>query len=775
MGKRTNIILTSAMMGIATAACAFCVAQSANAAEMSAASSGVNTSVNSFVVDSKTANGGGALDSTSAKSHENINSSNSNETAKPVETNSLNETTKGIKPTELVNATENFEATKLTQTLIDVSNTNLQTNNREDRSVHASAESRAASTDSTAANDESLTWTRDDFNITPDGKQIGYRKDITVTDHDGKPAGTENVIVPGLNAKGLAKLKKNPHLVIPEGIEVIHENAFTGSSTQVGSEHKHIDGETYIEGVTLPQSLKIVEYGAFGWNKIKGTLVIPKGVISIHNGAFLANEIQKVVFEGVIDDKGKEHDTDSKPYYLSGIGTVAFQGNKISEIVVKGNLGNYQLFPSNNPQKSDSVFDNQNPGTFTIEVGDEYKRPITITQENSNHTISVIEGFKENGSPVQIESSSYFKKNKEGKYVAVKTGTLEGQCLFYDIINRQFRIIGISHFTYNIVPKPKIYKVTFVNDSNKNYASVQVKENKSISENSVVDQKMPNNPSKKGYTFREWNADSTGKDKSKIFTEKTTVKGDITVYAIYDLNATVMNVVPTLTLQDKTITVGDSLDLNSLVVSATDPEDGDLKNEVKITNNGSFDNTKPGVYEVTFTLSDKGKASVTKTATVTVVKKPTPSPTPTPEPTPIPTPTPTPDPEPESEPKPKPTPKPEPDVTPEPEPIPVPDVPDVPYVPDDSWIPVPEIVPEDPEYSVVEQPVLNPVHSSDKPVGHSVEQRFKAVDAGEAYNAKAPAKHLPDTGVSLVMSISALFVSLFAGFGLSMFKSRGKH
>ncbi|EPI50974.1 hypothetical protein HMPREF1575_01174, partial [Gardnerella vaginalis JCP7672] len=47
MGKRTNIILTSAMMGIATAACAFCVSQAANAAETSAASSGVNTSVNS--------------------------------------------------------------------------------------------------------------------------------------------------------------------------------------------------------------------------------------------------------------------------------------------------------------------------------------------------------------------------------------------------------------------------------------------------------------------------------------------------------------------------------------------------------------------------------------------------------------------------------------------------------------------------------------------------------------------------------------------------------
>lgn len=529
MSKRTNIILTSAMMGIATAACAFCVAQSANAAEMSAASSGANTSVNSSAATSNTL-GGGALDSTSVKPSESINSSNSNETEK---TNETTKSAKSAKTSESVTDTENFETNKITQTLIDVSNTNLPTSNRGSINVPESAESREASTDSSTTDDASLTWTRDDFNITPDGKQIGYRKDITVTDHDGKPSGTENVIVPGLNAKGLAKLKKNHHIVIPEGIEVIHECAFTGSATQVGNKHEHIDGETYIEGVTLPQSLKIIEYGAFGWNKIKGTVTIPKSVISIHNGAFVANEIEKVVFEGVIDGTGKEHDTDADPYYLAGVGSVAFQGNKISEIVVKDNLGKYQLFPSNNPQKSDSVFDNQNPGTFTIEVGDEYKRPITITQENSNHTISVIEGFKENGSPVQIESSSYFKKNKEGKYIAVKPGTLEGQCLFYDIINRQFRIIGISHFTYKIVPKAKIYTVTFVDGNNSNYASVQVKEGKSISENSVAGQMMPSAPSKEGYTFVEWNADSTGKDKSKIFTDQTSVKSDMTVYAIY--------------------------------------------------------------------------------------------------------------------------------------------------------------------------------------------------------------------------------------------------
>ncbi|MFP1703649.1 InlB B-repeat-containing protein [Gardnerella vaginalis] len=662
MSKRTNIILTSAMMGIATAACAFCVAQTANAADASV-SDGINTTVNSSNANSyatnpsKNQHGGGALDSTSVKSSENINSSNSNEAAKITETAKTdNDVVKSSKP---VDATENFETTKLTQTLIDVSNTNLQTNNREDRSVTASEESRAASTDSGTIDDASLTWTREDFNITKDGKQIGYRQDIST------PTGTVNEVVPGLNEKGLAKLKKNPHIVIPEGIEVIGEVAFTGKAKQVGKNHEHIEGEHYIESVTLPQSLKIIEYGAFGWNKIKGTVTIPKSVISIHNGAFVANEIEKVVFEGVIDDKGKEHDSDSKPYYLSGIGSDAFQGNKITEIVVKDNLAKYQLFPSNNPQKGDSVFDNQNPGTSTIEVGDEYKSPIKITKEGVNQSINVLEGFKEDGTPVQIENSSYFKKNKEGKYIAVKSGKLEGQCLFYDIIKRQFRIIGISHFTYNIVPKPKIYKVTFVNDSNKNYASVQVKEGKSISENSVAGQMMPSAPSKEGYTFVEWNADSTGKDKSKVFTAQTSVKSDMTVYAIY-----------------------------------------------------------------------------------------TPTPSPTPEPTPTPTPVP------EPKPEPTPIPAPEPDVTPEPEPIPVPDVPDVPDVPGGLWIPLPE----NPEYSVVEQPVLNPVHSSDKPVEHSVEQRFKAVDAGEAYNAKSPAKHLPDTGVSATSTFVISIISLFAGF-----------
>ena len=250
-----------------------------------------------------------------------------------------------------------------------------------------------------------------------------------------------------------------------------------------------------------------------------------------------------------------------------------------------------------------------------------------------------------------------------------------------------------TNHTFVVFPKWEVagYKVTFI-DEDKAYATVQVEENKSINGDEWTTESMPADPSKSGSTFEGWFTQKNGKGSK--FTGSTTVKGDISVYSSY----------------------------------------------------------------------------VPKTPTPPTPPEPEPKPEPKPEPTPTPTPEPEPKPvpEPESKPKPKPTPKPTPDVTPEPEPIPVPDVPDVSYVPDDSWIPVPEIVPEivpeNPEYSVVEQPVLNPVHSSDKPVEHSVEQRFKAVDAGEAYNAKAPAKHLPDTGVSATSTFAISIVSLFAGF-----------
>ncbi|MDD7347117.1 MAG: DUF5011 domain-containing protein, partial [Clostridiales bacterium] len=89
-----------------------------------------------------------------------------------------------------------------------------------------------------------------------------------------------------------------------------------------------------------------------------------------------------------------------------------------------------------------------------------------------------------------------------------------------------------------------------------------------------------------------------------------------------------MNEAPTLEVKDKTIKQGETLDLKSLVVSATDKEDGDLIKAVKLIDDGGFNKDKVGKYTVTFKVTDKDGASATKRATVTVIEKDKPLPNP---------------------------------------------------------------------------------------------------------------------------------------------------
>ena len=366
--------------------------------------------------------------------------------------------------------------------------------------------------------DPSSTWTRDDFNITPDGKQIGYRQNVA------NPAGgTSNVIVPGLNAKGLAKLKKNPHIVIPEGIETIHEVAFIGKVTD----------ESHIEGVTLPSSLKVIEQGAFSYQKIKGTLVIPKNVVSLHTTSFLGNQIEKVVFEGVLSEDRKLNESDGQAYYFAGIGSRAFQANNIREIVFAGNLADYRFrIDSHEKTNPDAApFSNQQLGTTTIEVGEKFEYPIAIQQAgNKQEKIMYFGGFKENGSPTPISNSTYFK-SKDGAFVAQKSGTIDGQMLVYDIRGGQSSPIGMCAFTYEILPKGSLCTVTFKNEDT-TVSTVRVRKGQSISKGAVNGGVMPANPTKEGRTFMGWNTkpDGTG----EAFSDTTPVTSTITVYAQFD-------------------------------------------------------------------------------------------------------------------------------------------------------------------------------------------------------------------------------------------------
>ena len=90
----------------------------------------------------------------------------------------------------------------------------------------------------------------------------------------------------------------------------------------------------------------------------------------------------------------------------------------------------------------------------------------------------------------------------------------------------------------------------------------------------------------------------------------------------FNKNASVINQIPTINAEDKTLAVGDKFDPYK-GVTAIDKEDGDLTKEIKILKN-EVDTSKAGVYEVTYKVTDSKGASTVKTIKVTVETKNTP-------------------------------------------------------------------------------------------------------------------------------------------------------
>ncbi|WP_444195081.1 immunoglobulin-like domain-containing protein, partial [Catenibacterium sp.] len=80
-----------------------------------------------------------------------------------------------------------------------------------------------------------------------------------------------------------------------------------------------------------------------------------------------------------------------------------------------------------------------------------------------------------------------------------------------------------------------------------------------------------------------------------------------------------LNEAPTIDVTDKEITVGDKFDPKE-GVTAKDKEDGNLTDKIEILKN-TVDPSKPGVYEVTYKVTDRKGASCTKTIKVTVKEK----------------------------------------------------------------------------------------------------------------------------------------------------------
>ena len=92
-----------------------------------------------------------------------------------------------------------------------------------------------------------------------------------------------------------------------------------------------------------------------------------------------------------------------------------------------------------------------------------------------------------------------------------------------------------------------------------------------------------------------------------------------TIYVTVNPKMEVLNHIPTINANDKTLTVGDEFDPFQ-DVTAMDEEDGNLTSNIEILNN-TVDTSKAGTYEVTYKVTDSKGASTIKTIKVNVIEE----------------------------------------------------------------------------------------------------------------------------------------------------------
>ena len=170
--------------------------------------------------------------------------------------------------------------------------------------------------------------------------------------------------------------------------------------------------------------------------------------------------------------------------------------NKPSQVIGRAS-GVYEYFYST----SDEALKNQDPYPFK----DQYRHKDQVTTENmeSHHSYGVF--------PVVFAA----KQSSDGIDEALEKDD-NGQAKQANLISYSF-IVKESTITFK--------------DGDKTHATVKVETGKAIDTDALTNESMPKHPTKDGYKFKEWNTQEEGK--GTAFDGKTTVNGDMKVYAIY--------------------------------------------------------------------------------------------------------------------------------------------------------------------------------------------------------------------------------------------------
>ena len=170
--------------------------------------------------------------------------------------------------------------------------------------------------------------------------------------------------------------------------------------------------------------------------------------------------------------------------------------NKPSQVIGRAS-GVYEYFYST----SDEALKNQDPYPFK----DQYRHKDQVTTENMEAHHSYVDF------PVVFAA----KQSSDGIDEALEKDD-NGKAKNANLISYSF-IVKESTVTFK--------------DDDKTHATVKVETGKAINTDALADESMPKNPTKTGYTFKEWNTKEDGK--GDAFTEASIVNSDITVYAIY--------------------------------------------------------------------------------------------------------------------------------------------------------------------------------------------------------------------------------------------------
>ncbi len=721
MNKRTVLVLSTTMMSIATAACAFCVAQSASAAEVSTSTiSGVSTAkvttpppienISSQETNSSETNG---IKSSDSSDKDNIKLETNSKPNSNAKTESKLEDKSDVKSDSKLDTNTNvntFVKTTAKSNVDSVANTDTKV----ESNINSKSKVSENSVSPTIFNQALFASGKPDPNQTPKPQtqttelkimfQWGEMNDEYANKNNSRLVKANSDFGEVSTNWDWGTSRKSDGKDVETEFEGIEYKITDNNDGTVVTKKSSIPKDSITTSVSLGNFDSSHTYTV---SVVNTTIPSPYFVTynaGTNDGKEFTPDIYSFTWE---PSKGKNKDLQEKCIRLDVLEIVYAKDESVAskcfsytqpkdsngEFISKGNWS----FKYNN----DNIFarlrvkDNaiQFPTTNPTKVGYKFAgwQFYVAKKKNGKPYTSFDRMFDDNKKVINSTTDAYsdfgIKPFIDYPYLFAIIRDNKGVNVYSDKCGSQY---GLTSRTFVVFPKwikEAGHTVTFINEGSE-YAKVKVQAGESISA-----QSMPTKPSKYGYSFMMWNTSSDGKGSE--FLAGTKVDSDMTVYAIYDLNAVVLNQVPILKLQDKTITEGEQLDLKTLVVSAQDPEDGDITSKVKLTDDGGFDNTKVGSYKITFSVTDNGGATATASATVTVTKKPTPPTPPEPEPTPVP------EPEPEQE----------------LEPSPAPDQPDQPEQPKQQKHP----------------------------------------------EAKHSAKHLPQTGSTTTTIFASAIVSLFAG------------